>query len=156
MSEPDFVLEVELRVPRERVRSFLCDLHHHRDLHPLIVAVEERAADPARPRARSYRITDRVPIGPFGMTIVYTAAIEALGAGRVRAEAWQAPRIHLTTEYELAELDRGTTRLVERVSVEAPWPLRRFTIRQAHAAHRTTLDRMKRLLESPGSPATSS
>lgn len=156
MPEPDFVLEVELRAPRDRVRSFLCDLHNQRDLHPLIVAVEEQAADPARPSARRYRITDRVPIGPFGMTIVYTAAVEAQGAGRVCAEAWQAPRIHLTTEYELTVLEDGGTRLVERVSVEAPWPLRRFTIRQAQVAHRTTLDRMKRLLESPGSPTTSS
>jgi hypothetical protein len=148
MSPPDFVLEVELRASRDRVRSFLGDLHNHRDLHPLIVAVEELAADPARPSARRYRITDRLPFGPFGMTIAYTAAIEALDAGRVRGEAWQAPGIHLTTEYELADLDDGGTQLVERVSVEAPWPLRRFTIRQARAAHRTTLDRMKGLLES--------
>ena len=146
MSPPDFVLEIELRATRDRVRSFLCDLHNHRDLHPLIVAVEELAADPARPSARRYRITDRVPVGPFGMTIVYTAEVEALSAGLVRGEAWQAPGIHLTTEYELADHDGGT-RLVERVSVEAPWLLRRFTIRQARAAHRTTLDRMKGVLE---------
>jgi len=148
MSPPDFVLEIELRATRDRVRSFLCDLHNHRDLHPLIVAVEELAADPARPSARRYRITDRVPVGPFGMTIAYTAEVEAQSAGLVRAEAWQTPGIHLTTEYELADLDGGGTRLIERVSVEAPWPLRRFTIRQARAAHRTTLDRMKELLES--------
>jgi len=152
MSPPDFVLEVELRVSRDRVRSFLIDLHIHRDLHPLIVSVEELAADPAQPSARRYRITDRVPFGPFGLTIAYTAAIESLAAGRVRAEAWQTPGIHLATDYELADLDDGGTRLVERVSVEAPWPLRRFTIRQARAAHRITLDRMKTLLESQGPP----
>jgi hypothetical protein len=148
MSPPDFVLEVELHAPRDRVRSFLCDLHNYRDLHPLIVAVEDLAADAARPKARRYRITDRIPFGPFGVTIAYTAAIEAQGPGRVRAEAWQTPGIHLTTEYELADLGYRGTRLVERVSVEAPWPLRRFTIRQARAAHRTTLDRVKELLES--------
>jgi hypothetical protein len=46
----------------------------------------------------------------------------------------------------------GGTRLVERVRVEAPWLLRRFTIRKAREAHRAMLDRMKALLESQGSP----
>lgn len=144
---PGFVHEIELLVPRDRVRGFLCDLHNHRDLHPLIVAVEDLAADPARPGARRYRITDRVPLGPVGLTIAYTAAIEVLDDARVRAEAWQSPGIHLTTEYELTERDGGT-RLVERVQVDAPWLLRRLTIRKAREAHRTTLDRMKALLES--------
>jgi carbon monoxide dehydrogenase subunit G len=148
---PDFVHEIELLVPRDRVRSFLCDLHNHRDLHPLIVSVEDLASDPARPSARRYHITDRVPLGPVGMTIVYTAAVEALDDALVRGEAWQSPGIHLTTEYELTEMDGGT-RLVERVRVEAPWLLRRFTIRKAREAHRAMLDRMKALLESQGSP----
>ncbi len=47
--------------------------------------------------------------------------------------------------------DMPGTRLIERVSIEAPRILRRFVVNQARQSHKQTLAKMKSLLEEPSS-----
>jgi hypothetical protein len=143
----DFELSIEIAVPRARLHAFLCDLACFSALHPFIESITRLPADPARPRALRHRVVDRIPLGPFRLRTVYTAALEPIADDEILGEAWQWPGVHLTTRYRLA--DRGDkTGLREAAVVEAPLGLRGFVRRQAFAAHRTTLERLKALLES--------
>ncbi len=146
-SEPDFELDVEIRVLPEVLRAFLVDLHRYVPLHPFIESIQDMSVDPAIPTARRYRVVDRIPIGPFKMRTVYVAALEPVAADEVHGHAWQSPGIRLRTVYGLEEIREGT-RLTERCFVDAGRLMRGFVVRQARAAHRETLDGMKQLLES--------
>ena len=149
MSAIDFVLEIEIRVPPERLHSFLCDLHNYIPLHPLIESIEELPADAAMPGARRYRVVDRIPMGPFRLRTVYAASLESVTNREIHGYARQSPGVRLHTVYALEEVASGT-RLVERVSVQAPRMLRRFVIAQARKSHEETLAKMKVFLEGEG------
>ncbi len=146
MPSPDFVAEIEIRIPRSGLHAFLCDLHNYVPLHPLIESIEEISPSDALPRARRYRVVDRIPLGPLRLRTVYTAALEPVSEHEVHGHAWQTPGVRLHTVYALQDTDSGT-RLVERVSVRAPRLLRRFVIDQARKSHEETLAKMKLLLE---------
>ncbi len=148
MPATDFVHEIEIRVPRARLHAFLCDLHKFVPLHPLIESIEEISPTDEMPGARRYRVVDRVPLGPFRLRTVYTAALESVSVNEVHGHAWQSPGIRMQTIYALEGAESGT-RLVERVSVEAPRILRRFVVSQARQSHKETLAKMKALLEAP-------
>ncbi len=149
MPATDFVHEIEILVPCARLHAFLCDLHNYVPLHPLIESIEELSATDEMPRARRYRVVDRIPLGPFRLRSVYTAALEPVTEHEVHGHAWQSPGIRLHTIYALEEKQDAAsgTRLVERVSIEAPRILRRFVVRQARQSHEQTLAKMKVLLE---------
>lgn len=154
MTHANFQHSIEIAVPRAALHAFLCDLENYVPLHPLIESIRPLAATPDRPRAKRYRVVDRIPVGPFRMKSVYTAALDPVSESEVHGLAWQTPGIHLHTVYGLEP--RGTgTHLTESVRVEAPWPLLRFVVSQASTSHRTTLEKMKALLESQA-PAHSS
>jgi len=142
----DFVHEIEIRVSRESLCSFLGDLHNYVALHPLIVSIDELESSAERQSARRYRVIDRVRVGPFSVRASYVAELETVDQGLVRGRAWQWPGVRVKTEYELAAVEAGT-RLVERVAIEAPRVLRALVVEQARRAHRDTLDEMKLLLE---------
>ena len=146
MDRADFVHEIEIQVPRGRLHAFLCDLSNYRPLHPLIESVEEIPPSEELPGARRYRVVDRIQVGPLRLRATYIAALEPVGEAEVHGYAWQSPGIRLHTIYSLETIGSGT-RLVERVSVEAPRLLRRFVIHQARQSHEHTLDRMKAFLE---------
>lgn len=146
MSSIDFVAEIEIRIPRSRLHAFLCDLHNYVPLHPLIESIEEIAPTEELPRARRYRVVDRIPLGPFRLRTVYTAALEPVTEHEVHGHAWQSPGVRLHTIYALEDTATGT-RLVESVSVKAPRMLRRFVIGQARKSHEETLVKMKLHLE---------
>ncbi len=148
MPAADFVLEVEIRVPQARLHAFLCDLHNYVPLHPLIESIEEISPTEEMPRARRYRVVDRVPLGPFRLRTSYTAALESVSPEEVRGYAWQSPGVRLQTNYALEKTESGT-RLVERVCIEAPRLLRRFVVSKARQSHEETLAKMKALLERP-------
>ncbi|MFO0687280.1 MAG: hypothetical protein U0900_01080 [Myxococcota bacterium] len=168
--EPDFELEIEIAVPRAVLHAFLCDLEAIAPLHPLIESIRALPPRPELPRARHYRVVDRIPVGPLTLTTVYTAALDPVADDEVHGHAWQSPGVYLHTVYHLepgasapggagagrsagaAGADDGpvTTRLREQVALRAPFGLRRFVTRQARDAHRTTLEKMKALLESRG------
>ena len=146
MALADFVHEIEIHVNRARVQAFLCDLQNYVPLHPLVESIVEIPPADEMPQARRYRVVDRIPLGPFRLRTVYTAALEPVSPHEVHGHAWQSPGIRLHTVYGLEDVASGT-RLVERVSVDAPRILRRFVVGQARASHEETLRKMKTLLE---------
>jgi hypothetical protein len=145
MADDTFTLEEDLDVAPSVLRAFLCDLNNLVALHPLIESIEELKPMEELPRAKHYRVVDRIPMGPFKLRTVYTAALDPVGENEVHGYAWQFPSIELHTVYALTETPHGT-HLVERVRVKAPWLLRRFVVGQAKQAHAVTLSKMKRLL----------
>ena len=146
MPAVDILCEIEIQVAPARLHEFLCDLSNYSPLHPLIESIEELSPTAEMPRARRYRVVDRIPFGPFRLRARYIAALDPVSQNEVHGHAWQSPGIRLHSRYALQEITSGT-RLVERVSVEAPWILRGFVIRQARQSHEETLVKMKALLE---------
>ncbi len=146
MSAIDFVHEIEIGVTPARLRAFLCDLRNYVPLHPLIESIEEISPAKEMPRARRYRVVDRIPFGPFKFRTVYTAALDPVTEHEIHGHAWQSPGIRLDTVYLLEEVASGT-HLVEQVSVSAPRILRGFVVSQARTSHEETLARMKGWLE---------
>ena len=146
MDAAGFELSVEIAIEAEPLRAFLCDLEQHVALHPLIESIEEIEPSPELPRARRYRVCDRIPVGPLVASTGYVAAIDLVGPLEVHGHAWQRPGVRLHTVYRLEPV-AGGTRLVERATIEAPWGLRGFVKRQARAAHAESLAGMKCLLE---------
>lgn len=152
-ASPDFVLSRDVAVARETLHAFLCDLRGYVPLHPFIVSIEDLPPIASLPAARVHRVVDRIPIGPFTLKTVYTAALEPCAPDEVRGYAWQAPNVRLHTRYGLASIDEGT-RLVERCHVDAPRWLWRFVVAQARKAHDETLEGLAALLEAGASPAS--
>ena len=144
--DPDFELECEIRVVLSDLHAFLCDLHQYVPLHPFIESIKDLPPSPDLPRARRYRVVDRIPLGPFKLKTVYTAALDPVSLDEVHGYAWQAPGVRLRTVYALSRTSEGT-RIVERCSVEAHPLLRGFVVSQARKAHTKTLEEMKDLLE---------
>src|SRR5688500_5158171 len=74
------------------VRDYYVDLHNIRHVHPLVVEVN---ATDRRERAdgyvQTYRVRDRVPLGPVTMPITYTARVDVPSRGDVRTQARQFP-----------------------------------------------------------------
>lgn len=149
---PDFVLEVRIGARRATVHEALCDLHRLEPLHPFIESIEALPASPALPKARRYRVVDRIPLGPFRLKTVYTAALEPVADDEVHGHAWQSPGITLRTIYTLTPGEgedggEADTRLAERCFVSAPWGFGGFVRRQARRAHAELLRGLKALLE---------
>lgn len=153
MSQAHFTHELEIDASPETLHAFLCDLHNYVPLHPLIESIEDLPPSAALPHARRYRVVDRIALGPFRLRARYVAALEPIDAGEVHGHAWQFPAVRLHTVYTLNPSESGT-RLVERVTVNAPWLLRRFVTTQASRAHAETLEKLKQLLERKGGPPT--
>lgn len=145
-TEPDFELACEIRIALPELHAFLCDLHRYVPLHPFIESIEELPPIEALPKAQRYRVVDRIPLGPFKLKTVYTAALDPASPTEVRGYAWQAPSIRLLTAYALEPTEEGT-RLVERCWVDARGPMRFFVVAQARKAHAKTHEEMKALLE---------
>jgi hypothetical protein len=146
MATPDFSHEIEIDVLPANVHACLCDLERLAPLHPLIESIEELPTSDSMPRARRYRVVDRIPFGPFRLRAVYTAALDPVTEREVHGHAWQSPGITLHSIYSLEATERGT-HLIEHVRIEAPWILRRFVVAQARGAHEETLEKLKTLLE---------
>ena len=146
MAEARFQHAIELRVPPETLLSFLSDLHHHRDLHPLIERIEDLPPAPERPAARRYRVVDRLRLGPLRFRTTYVAELEPASASEIRGTAWQSPGVEVHTRYRVTPAPEGT-RLCEDAIVKAPRLLLGYVRRQAEAAHRETLAKLKAHLE---------
>ncbi len=146
MAHAEFEHAIEMAIPPATLRAFLADLENYVPLHPLIESIRPLPPRADHPRAKHYRVVDRIPVGPFRLKAVYTAALDPVSPTEVHGLAWQSPGIHLHTVYRI-EPEPGGLRLREQVRVEAPWPLLRFVVGQASASHRTTLCEMKALLE---------
>ena len=148
MPERRFEQSIDIHAPPEVVHAFLADLHNHRELHPLIERIEELPTDARRPSARSYRVIDRMRLGPFSFRIAYVAEIESVPPDLVLGTAWQSPGVEVRTRYRVQRAPDGGTHLREEVVLKAPLLLIGYAHRQAEAAHRETFAKLKVLLES--------
>jgi hypothetical protein len=130
------------------VRDFYVDLDNIRLVHPLVVEV---MATDRRERTdgyvQTYRVRDRIPLGPVTMPITYTARLDVPDTGDVRTEARQFPAVRLDGVVSFDEVEGGT-RITERLRIEAPRPLVATTVRQAVAAHVEMLAGIRRTFAS--------
>ncbi|KZS60275.1 SRPBCC family protein [Mycobacterium ostraviense] len=133
--------------PPDRVRDFYVNLDNIKLVHPLIVSVQPTARrDTAQGYLQSYRVIDRIPLGPFAIQIRYRSRVQVPDDGDVSTEADQSPGVHVRTTVSFEAIDAGT-RLTERIRITAPRPLAAFTIREAVKAHRAMLAGIRRHFE---------
>jgi hypothetical protein len=137
----------EIPAPPDEVRDFYVDLDNIKQVHPLVVAV--RATDrreTADGYVQSYRVQDRIPLGPVRLPISYVARLHVPNSGDVTAEARQFPRVRLDTTVTFEPVDAGT-RVTEHMRIGAPRALAAMTIREAVKAHTAMLAGMRRFFE---------
>jgi hypothetical protein len=130
--------------PPADVRAFYVDLDNIKSVHPLVIAVDTIARDESPDGyTQTYRVRDRIPLGPFRLGIAYTAIVHVPREGDVDTEARQFPRVRLTGKVSFDGADDGT-RVTERLVIEAPRPLAAVTVGQAVAAHAKMLAGIRR------------
>ncbi len=98
----------EIPAPPNAVRDFYVDLDNIKRVHPLVVAV--RATDrrqTADGYVQSYRVQDRIPLGPLHLRISYVARLHVPDTGDVTAEARQFPRVRLAHDGDVRADRRG-------------------------------------------------
>ena len=137
----------EIAAPPTEVRDFYVDLDNVKKVHPLVVAV--RTTDwrqTADGYVQTYRVQDRIPLGPLQLPISYVARLHVPKAGEVTAEARQFPRVRLRTTVTFEQTGAGT-RITERMRIEAPRALAAMTVREAVNAHTEMLAGMRRCFE---------
>ena len=128
-------LSEDVPAPPEQVRAFYVDLDNIKLVHPLIVSVETLSrTETSEGYAQSYRVVDRIPLGPLTIKITYTARLHVPVSGDVLTEADQSPGVRLrgTVSFEPAG---GGTRVTERIRFAAPRLLAAMTIREGVKAH---------------------
>ena len=137
----------DVPAPPERVRDFYVDLNNIRLVHPLIVSVDLVSSGQTDGGfERTYRVVDRVPVGPFTMAITYRARLWVPVDGDVLTEADQPPGVRLRGVVSFEPIPTGT-RVTERVRFSAPRPLAGVTIREGVKAHVEMLAGMRRHFE---------
>jgi Polyketide cyclase / dehydrase and lipid transport len=128
-------LTEEVPAPPNDVRDYYVDLNNIKLVHPLIVSVEETSrVETPDGYHQSYRVVDRIPLGPFTIQTSYQARLHVPAAGDVLTEADQSPGVRLrgTVSFEPIE---GGTRVTERIRFFAPRPLAAITVREGVKAH---------------------
>ena len=129
------VVSEDIPAPPGAVREFYVDLRNIIAVHPLVVAVSPTRREVTDAGyTQSYRVRDRIPLGPLTLPVAYTATVQVPSHGDVRTEARQFPAVRLTGVVSFEENSAGT-RLTERLTIAAPRPLAGFTAREAIAAH---------------------
>ena len=141
-------LSEQVPAPPARVRDFYVDLDNIKLVHPLIVSVQAmpRSETPDGYR-QSYRVVDRIPLGPFTIQITYQARLHVPADGDVTTEADQSPGVRLRGTVSFEPVDGGT-RVTERIRIAAPRPLASMTTREAVKAHIEMLAGIRRHFES--------
>ncbi|MGD1111543.1 MAG: SRPBCC family protein, partial [Mycobacterium sp.] len=133
--------------PPQVVRDFYVDLDNIKVVHPLIVSVQTLSRiETSEGYAQSYRVVDRIPLGPLTLKITYTARLQVPADGDVLTEADQSPGVRLrgTVSFEPAG---GGTRVTERIRIAAPRLLSPITIREGVKAHIEMLAGIRRHFE---------
>jgi hypothetical protein len=137
----------EIPASPDEVRDFYVDLDNIKRVHPLVVAVRmtDRQQTPDG-YVKSYRVQDRIPLGPLHLPISYVARLHVPHGGDVTAEADQFPRVRLRTAVTFEPIAAGT-RITEHMRIEAPRALAAMTVREAVKAHTAMLAGMRRCFE---------
>ncbi len=147
MARAERTVSEEIPAPPDEVRDFYVDLDNIKRVHPLVVAV--RATDRQKTvdgYLQSYRVQDRIPLGPLQLRISYVARLHVPDSGDVTAEARQFPQVRLRTMVTFEPTDAGT-RITEHMRIDAPLPLAAMTVREAVKAHAAMLAGMRRCFE---------
>lgn len=141
-------LSEDVPAPPDEVRDFYVDLDNIKLVHPLIISVEatSRIEGPDGYR-QSYRVKDRIPLGPLTMQITYRARLDVPREGDVLTEADQSPGVRLRGRGSFEPIDGGT-RVTERIRIAAPRPLAAMTAREGIKAHIEMLAGIRRHFES--------
>jgi ligand-binding SRPBCC domain-containing protein len=128
-------LTEEIPATPHEVRDFYVDLDNIKVVHPLVVSVTPLSrSETVDGYVQTYRVRDRIPIGPLAIGISYWARVEVPVNGDVLTEARQFPRVRLRGTVSFEPTGSGT-RLTERVQIAAPRLLASMTRNQAVAAH---------------------
>ena len=141
-------LSEDVPAPPDEVRDFYVDLDNIKLVHPLIVSVQtiSRTEGPDGHR-QSYRVKDRIPLGPLTIKITYEARLDVPRDGDVLTEADQSPGVRLRGRVSFEPIDVGT-RITERILIAAPRPLAPMTTREGVKAHIAMLAGIRRHFES--------
>ncbi len=147
VAEAERTLSEEVPAPPGEVRDFYVDLDNIRLVHPLIVSVQALSRDEtADGYSRSYRVVDRIPLGPLTLKVTYRARLQVPADGDVRTEADQPPGVRLRGTVSFEPIPGGT-RVTERIRIAAPRPLAGVTTREAVKAHIAMLAGIRRHFE---------
>jgi hypothetical protein len=137
----------EVPAPPELVRDFYVDLDNIKVVHPLIVSVKTISrTETADGYLHSYRVVDRIPLGPLTIKITYTARLQVPTHGDVLTEADQSPGVRLRGTVSFEPAGDGT-RVTERIRFAAPRLLASVTIREGVKAHIEMLAGIRRHFE---------
>lgn len=143
----DRTLSERVPAPPDAVRGFYVDLDNIRLVHPLIVSVETLSrGETPEGYQQSYRVVDRIPLGPFTIRTVYHARLRVPADGDVLTEADQSPGVRLRGTVSFVP-DDGGTRVTERIRISAPRLLAGVTVREAVKAHAEMLAGIRRHFE---------
>jgi hypothetical protein len=147
LARAERTLSEEIPASPAAVREFYVDLDNIKWVHPLVVAVHatdrQQTADGY---IQSYRVEDRIPLGPTTLRIKYVARLHVPDAGDVTAEAHQFPRVRLRTTVSFEPVEAGT-RITEHMRIEAPRALAAMTVGEAVKAHTAMLAGMRGCFE---------
>ncbi|MEV6429061.1 SRPBCC family protein [Nocardia sp. NPDC051463] len=136
--------------PPAEVRAFYRDLSRLGEVHPLIVGVEQLPdTEEHGVRSSNYRVTDRIPFGPWSYRITYRVRSRTAEHGDLLVDAYQFPRIHVQTRASFTEHTSGTT-VVEQLRLTAPWPLLSTVRSLGVRAHVTMLDNLRKRFKPTG------
>jgi hypothetical protein len=137
----------EIPAPPDEVRDFYVNLDNIKQVHPLVVAVRTTdRRETADGYVQTYRVQDRIPMGPLRLRINYVARLHVPHTGDVTAESRQFPRVRLHTTVVFEPIAAGT-RVSEHMRIEAPRALAAMTIREAVKAHTAMLAGIRRCFE---------
>jgi hypothetical protein len=140
-------LTEEVPAQPDRVRGFFTDFENIKRVHPLVVSVRSTGrCETADGSVQTYRVRDRIPLGPFTLRTSYLARLLVPVTGDVSTEARQFPRVRLRSKVAFEPIDGGT-RVVERITIDAPRPLAGMTTRKAVEAHTAMLAGVRRSFE---------
>jgi hypothetical protein len=135
ITRTDRVLSDEVSASPDDVRAFYTDLNNIKTVHPLVISVRATTrTELADGYRQTYRVKDRIPFGPLALPTSYVAHLTVPAAGDVITEARQFPRVRLHGVVAFEPSGVGT-RVVERLTIEAPRPLAAITTREAVKAH---------------------
>jgi len=125
----------EIPAPPDVVRDFYVDLDNIKEFHPLVVSVQVLSHSRSDGGyQQTYRVRDRIPLGPLTLPITYWAQVQVPTRGDVITEARQFPRVRLNGVVSFQPTEAGT-RLTERLTIAAPRLLAATTEREAVDAH---------------------
>jgi hypothetical protein len=148
IAHSEHTLSEEIPATPDQVRDFYVDLDNIKVVHPLVVSVERtERSETADGYQQSYRVRDRIPLGPTAIGITYAARLHVWSDGAVTTEARQFPRVHLDGMVTFEPIEAGT-RLTERIQIAAPRLLAAMTEREAVKAHIAMLAGIRKHFES--------